>query len=319
MRVVVLGAGALGSVVGGCLALAGNQVVLLARPDQAAAIRRHGLKITGLKEVTVPVAATADPSEVAEADLLLVTVKTRATSAALDSVAHLQAAAAASLQNGVVKNEQLAARFGPKAVVGASTIIGASLVAPGVAEYTNDGWTYFGEPDGAISPRVERIVQMFNAAGLKTEVRQDIASVEWSKLCQVAPAMVLSAMTRLEYHKVCRQPDLAALHALIGRECAAVARASGVEVGNFAGFEAQTLADASLDEAVGILVRRGEMLEGTGRTNIRISMLQDLLAGRKTEIEETAGFVVRRARELGVPVPTTEFAYRVVKGIDDYL
>ena len=68
-----------------------------------------------------------------------------------------------------------------------------------------------------------------------------------------------------------------------------------------------------------MILERGAMLEGSGQTSVRISMLQDLLKGRKTEVEETAGYVVQMAREKGVAVPNVDFGYRVVRGVEQYL
>jgi 2-dehydropantoate 2-reductase len=133
------------------------------------------------------------------------------------------------------------------------------------------------------------------------------------------PAAALSALTRLEYYKVCKQPDLAALFVDLTHECAAVARADGVQIGDFQGFNPHTLVTLPRAEAVGALIARGEALEAQGLTEMRISLLQDLLRGRPTEVEETLGYVVRRAAERAVTVPLTRFAYGVIRGVEAYL
>lgn len=319
MKIVILGAGALGSLVGALLARAGNDVTMIARDARLRAIRERGITVSGLSHFNVPVAAAESTAGIGPVDLLLVAVKTRDTLPALERVDGLAVGVAASLQNGVVKDEHLAAAFGASAVVGAVTIVGANSLAPGKAEYTMEGATYFGELSGGGSPRVRDIAAAFNAAALPTEVAQDIRSVEWSKLCQVTPAMTLSALTRLEYHKLCLDHGLATLFVRMTKECAAVAQRCGVAVGDYANFEIKTLAGAPLDEAVAMIRRRGEGMQRRGQVNARISMLQDVLAGRKTEIEETAGHVVAHARRHNLAVPTTEVAYTLVKGIDAYL
>jgi len=319
MKIVILGAGALGSLVGALLARAGNDVTMIARGARLLAIRERGITVTGLHPFNVLVGAAENAGGLGEVDLLLVAVKTRDTLPALERVAGLSVATVASLQNGVLKEEQLAAAFGVSRVIGAVTIVGANSVAPAEAEFTMEGATYVGELSGGGSPRVREVVAAFSAAGLATEVAQDIKSVEWSKLCQVTPAMTLSALTRLEYHKVCLDHGLAALFVRITKECAAVAHGCGVAVGDYANFEIKTLAEAPLDEAVAMIRRRGEGMERRGQVNVRISMLQDVLAGRKTEIEETAGYVVAHARRHNLAVPTTEVAYTLVRGIDSYL
>jgi len=322
VKIVILGAGGLGSVYGGYLARAGEKVTLIARPAHVEAIRRNGLQISGYEEFTVPVGphlqATADASTVREADLLLVTVKTKDMEKALAEVAHLQPTAAASPQNGVLKDEQLIAAFGRKAVLGAACIVGATLLEPGHVACTMFGTTWFGELDGQHTKRLEEVVRAFQQAGLKVEVPADIRSAEWSKLCQILPAATLSALSRLEYHKVCQSPDLAHLFVKLTHECAAVAAASGVKLADYEGFNVKTLVEAPLETAVAMIQERGRNLEAQGMTSVRISMLQDVLTGRRTEIEAIAGDVVRRAQQLGIAVPMTEFAYHVIRGIESW-
>ena len=98
-----------------------------------------------------------------------------------------------------------------------------------------------------------------------------------------------------------------------------MAKACGVEVGDYQGFPIRSIVDAPREKAVEMILNRGDMLEQSGQTSVRISMLQDVLKGRKTEIEETAGYVVQRAREHSVAIPNVEFGYRVVRGIEAYL
>ena len=133
------------------------------------------------------------------------------------------------------------------------------------------------------------------------------------------PAAALSALTRLEYYKVCKHPDLAARFVDLTHECAAVARAEGVQIGDYQGFNPRTLVTLPREEAVAAIVARGEAMEAQGLTQMRISMLQDLPRGCPTEVEETLGYVAPRAAERGVPVPLTRFAYGVIRGAESDL
>ena len=126
MKIVILGAGALGSLFGAHLASAGEDVTLIARDARAKAIHDHGVTVTGLANLTVPVHVTARPQELQQADALLVTVKTYDMEPALESVAHLRVGGALSVQNGLVKNEQLARRFGWEKTLGAAAQARAS-------------------------------------------------------------------------------------------------------------------------------------------------------------------------------------------------
>src|SRR5438128_12185840 len=112
MKIVILGAGALGTVLGAHLARAGEDVTLLARGQRAAYLQEHGATITGLVDFTVPVRVVTDPSQLHDADVLMVTVKTYDMAYALHSVKHLDVDSVASIPEGVLKNEQLAETFG---------------------------------------------------------------------------------------------------------------------------------------------------------------------------------------------------------------
>ncbi len=101
------------------------------------------------------------------------------------------------------------------------------------------------------------------------------------------PAAAISVLTRLEYYNVCKHPDLAALFVDFTHECAAVACGDGVEIGDYKGFNPHTLVTLPRSEAVTASIARGEAMEAQGLTEMRISMLQDLLRGRPTAVEET--------------------------------
>ncbi len=319
MRFAVLGAGSLGLLVGGYLARAGHQVVVVGKEQQVALLKGRGIEVVAPEGFRVPVETASRPDEVGPADYLLVVVKARDTVAALDRVAGVEFGAVLSLQNGMAKDGQLAERYGWPKVIGAATIQGATLLEPGRTQHTMVGATYLGELDGGRSERAERLAAAFNGAGMKAEVPASILSAEWSKLCQIVPAALISSASRLEYYRVCKSRDLAELFVEITQECAAVAAACGVRVEDYQGFPIRSIVDASREEAVEAILTRGANLERSGQTSTRISMLQDILKGRKTEIEETAGYVVQRAREQGIAVPKVEFGYRLVRGVEDYL
>ncbi len=319
MRFAVLGAGSLGLLVGGYLARAGHQVVVVGKEQQVDLLKERGIEVVAPEGFRVPVETASRPDEVGPADYLLVVVKARDTVAALDRVAGVEFGAVLSLQNGMAKDGQLAERYGWPKVIGAATILGATLLEPGRTQHTMFGATYLGELDGSRSERAERLAAAFNGAGMKAEVPASILSAEWSKLCQIVPAALLSSASRLEYYRVCKSRDLAELFVEITHECAAVAAACGVRVEDYQGFPIRSIVDASREEAVETILTRGANLERSGQTSVRISMLQDILKGRKTEIEETAGYVVRRAREQGIAVPDVEFGYRLVRGVEAYL
>jgi 2-dehydropantoate 2-reductase len=276
--------------------------------------------MTGLADFRVNLPAYADARELDTADVLIITVKTKDMESALSGVAHMKIGCAASLQNGMVKNEQMARVFGWDKVLGATTMIGAGLVSDGEVEYTLDGITFFGELDRRPSERVNRIVKSFVNAGLEAVLADDIISIEWTKQAFQNPFAPLSAITRLPVHRVWSSPELAVISVHMFREVAALAKAMGVTLSEHPAwslFDMKTLRDAPFEEAVRRLVEVGEKVTASGRTQIIPSMLQDVLAGKKTEIEETVGYVFKEGQRMGIPVPFTEFAYRTVKAIEE--
>ena len=172
MRVVILGAGGVGSVIAGHLARIGRDVVMIARPSHAQAVQENGLQLTGLSDFRVKVPAYPDASNLESADVLLIAVKTKDMQRALDGVKHLKIGCVASLQNGVVKNDQMVQVFGPDKVVGATTMIGATLVKDGEVNYTLDGITFFGERDSTSSDRVDQIDQVLVDRRIRVMVRK---------------------------------------------------------------------------------------------------------------------------------------------------
>jgi 2-dehydropantoate 2-reductase len=316
LRILVVGAGSVGTVVAATLAASGRDVVLYCRPAHVAPIETEGLLVGGLREVRARVRATADPAAIGPVDYLVLCVKTRDTQAALAELRDVPVGAAASLQNGLAKDDQLATAYGPERVLGATSILGATAQGPGRATWTLRGTTYFGELAGPPTPRVEALVAAFDEAGLPAEAVANVRTAEWSKLCQIVPAAAVSAITRLPYYLVCKTPALAEQFVDLTLECAAVARAEGVALADYQGYNPLTLSTVPRAEAIASVVARGEALEAAGMTEMRISMLQDVLRARPTEVEETLGYVVARAQAIGIPVPLTRFAYGLIRGIE---
>ncbi len=321
MTIVILGAGALGSVIGGCLAENGFDVTLVTRnKDHVSKINETGLKIvsrTGKR--TIEAKATTNPRDISKARFLILLVKTKDTIDALESVAHLKQQkdlCVMSLQNGVAKNEVLSDFFGGEKVIGATTIIGATLLEPGKVAHTYDGITYFGELNNEKTERVLGITRMFNESGLETRIPESIQSAEWTKLIQYTPAASLAAVTRLFFHKILKDEHTAYLFVSVVRECAALARKLGIVIKDYFNFGIEQLVDADMDIAVEMIRNRGEQFEKNGLTKIKISMLQDIERGRKTEVDATIGYIVKKAKEYGVSVPNLEFAWRVIKAIE---
>ncbi len=320
MKIVIVGAGALGSILGGYIASAGGDVTLVARRAHADAIRSHGLIIEGVRgcRLVTNLQATANPKEIEKADLLILAVKSYDTQEALAACSHLRGriSAALSVQNGGGKDEELAKAFGPEAVVGAASIVGGSMPEPGRVLHTGEGTTWIGEFDGRRSARVEEIAELFRRADLSIEVREDIKSAIWCKLNQMVPAAALSCVSRLYLHQIYLDRELARLFAELSHEVAHVGAQLGIPLGDYRGFAVKTLCSQPLDEAVEAIMARGRAMQERGMTQVKISTLQDLERGKRTETDQTIGYVVRLAATNGVSVPKLELLSRVIQGVE---
>jgi 2-dehydropantoate 2-reductase len=315
MKIVILGAGALGSLFGAHLARVGADVTLIAREARAKVIQERGITVTGLANFTVPVKVTAHPREIPQADALLVTVKTYDMETALESVAHLQVGSVLSVQNGVVKDEQLARRFGWEKTLGAAAHISAEVTSAGPVCFTANEWLCIGELPEGTSERVQALAAMLARAGIHTEASPQIRSVEWTKYVVVVSWMTLAALTRLETYKFFKHPDLAWVAAAVAREIAQLPAKLGISLLDLGAFRAKTLSSVSFAETVANFRRVGEMMEQQGATAHKVSILQDLERGRPLEVEEIFGYAVSKGMELHVLLPTVETCYKLIKGI----
>ena len=320
MQVIVAGAGALGSVLGGYLAEAGASVTLLARKPHAEAIQAHGLVIDGIRgqHHVRNVRAVANPEALGHADLLILAVKSYDTGETLAGLRHLQGkiGGALSIQNGGGKDEALAEAFGSEAVIGATCIVGGAMTAPGRVAHTFDGATWIGELDGRSSSRVESIATLFRSAELPIEVRADIASATWCKLNQMVPAAALSCVTWFPLHQIYLDRGLATLFVELSREMAPIAERQQIPLGDFQGFPVKTLCSQPFEAAVESVQARGRAMRDRGMTQVKISTLQDLERGKRTEADHTVGYVVRLAARFGIAVPKLDALYRVIQGLE---
>ena len=293
MEIVVFGAGSLGSLVGGLLAR-GHDVTLVAREAHARAVRESGLRLEGAVDdgpSHVSPAATTDGTGL-EADLAVVTVKSFDTAAAADALATGSIEAVLSLQNGMGNEATLATRLEAPVLAGTATY-GAILQEPGVVECTGPGEIVLGPRDGGSSARAERVGEAFAAVGLETTVADDMPRRLWKKLAVNTGINPITALTATENGAVLEEPatDLAREAT---RETARVARACDVSLSNREALAAmETVAQAT-----------------AANTS---SMAQDIAAQRRTEIDAINGYVVERAAENGLEVPTNRTLMALIR------
>jgi 2-dehydropantoate 2-reductase len=306
-RVCVVGAGVIGSLYAGHLARGLEVSVLTRRDEQARALSENGLRISGKSDFTVPVAATADPAELPDFDLgILATKATQLEEAAAKLAGRFPGATLMTIQNGLGA-EELVRGYGDWPLVSAVTFMSGVRHDDAHVEYELDTETWLGPYAGTTTfERIQEIEALLVAAGLRARAFPDLRPAQWSKLIFNATVNTVAALTDLPHVGLFaaqeRATDLGHLVHDLMDEGKAVAAAAGVELHEDP-WEMNVLA-----------VKRGETLAAEGDYAHVPSMLEDVRAGRPTEIDFITGALVREAERLGVPVPLHEAMFQLVKG-----
>lgn len=311
----ILGAGALGSILGAHLARAGHDVLLLARGARARQVEEQGLGIRGLAAFDQRVPVLTDPTQFRGAEYLVVCTKTYGMAAALAPLRGAHVGAALSFQNGLMKNEQLAEAFGAERVLGALANTSGEVLPTGEVLFTRNEQLCIGELDGTLSERSRSLAAIIDGSGVRTSAVEDIEGLEWAKFASWAALMVLSITTRTETWKYMSDADAARVMVRLVREIGALAMAAGVKLSDQSMLPVASLCAVPEPEAAARIVALGERMRANAPRH-RMSTLQDLTAGRPLEVEETLGFAVRRAAALGVAAPLLASSHALARAID---
>jgi len=249
MKILVMGAGAVGAYFGARLQQAGEEVILCARGANLQALRAKCLEFKSHQgDFSMPVTATASPRDFAPYDLILFCVKSYDSAAAAHSLDGCLTADGIilTLQNGVENELLLAEVFGRAAVMGGNARIGAELIAPGQIVHRTGGLIEFGALDGGDTDQVRSLAELFRRAGIFGSLTTDLPVIRWEKLLWNAAFNTVTTLTRCNVGTLLDDSDCVELLRAMMREIAAVARAEGVDLGE-AQVEAQfTRSRASL-------------------------------------------------------------------------
>ena len=315
MRFVVLGAGALGTVIAAYLGRAGHDVALIARGERAQHLEEYGVTVTGIDKFTADLEIVKQPQHLSSTDVLILATKTYDTAAAIAAVQHMNVGTVFSIQNGVMKNAQLTEAFGMEAVLGAVAMLGGAVEPDGAANYMMDNPIVLGELAGGISTRVEQIIALLQASGLNGTASEMIQSEEWTKFVGWLGLSGLAVLTRAETWKFLAEANTARFVARIMRETAGLALAQNIALKAGPPWELDAVIEKSEDEVVEMLVQRGQAQRQTA-PHFRQSMLQDIDKGKPIEVEETFGFAVQEGKKLDITMPTVETCYHILAGIN---
>jgi 2-dehydropantoate 2-reductase len=296
ISVAVVGAGGTGGYYGGALARAGNQVTMVARGPHLAAIRATGLQVNTvlLGDFHLDVDATDDMSSVGPVDLVIFAVKSYGTNAAIRDMGPLVGddTMIISTQNGIDSERLLGEALGTEHVLGCAATVSAKIDAPGVVtQGGGPGSLVIGEmgsadlnAQGAVTERVNDLVERCKAAGLAAETHEDIVMAIWEKFIFICALSGMTALTRKPIGEIFAQPSTTEMYLQVLAEVAEVGRAKGVAVpGDIA---QNTLAATQAREPF-----------------IIGSMGHDLIAGNPIEIGLLNGRVVELGKKHGIPTP----------------
>lgn len=290
LTIAVMGAGAVGCFFGGMLARAGHAVTLIGRPSHVEAVRRDGLRMeTRLFDEPVRLDADTEPAAARGADVVLFCVKGPDTAPAAEALKPFLRpdTLLLSMQNGVDNAGRLREVLA-QPVSAAVVYVATEMAGPGHVKHHGRGELVIEPAAGA-----ERLAQAFVAAGVPTEVSDNVLGALWSKLLINCAYNALSALVQQPYGQLVRVDGVWALMDALVDEGLAVARAEGVSVVGDVHAAVRKIADTMAGQYS--------------------STAQDLARGKRTEIDHLNGHVVRRGAALGVPTPVNRTMHTLVK------
>jgi 2-dehydropantoate 2-reductase len=317
VKVAIVGVGAIGGYLGIRLALAGNEVTLIARGANLEALRSRGLRLLtadGLEESVPQVTAVCDYAAAGPQDVVVLAMKAHQVAAVASDVPKLFGpdTVVVPMQNGIPywyfhghggalagtpvrsvdPDGSIAANIPAGRVIGCVVYPAAELVEYGVIRHVEGNRFPVGEPDGSTSERVKRVSECFTQAGLKSPVLEDIRAEIWLKLWGNMTFNPISALSRATLAGICQYPPSRALAADMMSEAQSVAHKLGIT------FRVPLEKRISGAERVG---------------HHKTSMLQDVEAGRSLEVDALLGAVVELARLTGTPTPHLDTVYTLTK------
>ena len=311
MKFAILGAGALGTILGAHLSRAGHEVVMIARGERARVLQRQGLVLNGLSDIKARPVVIDDPRKLIDTGTLIIATKAIDSAKSLDTLKHVKLENAFSVQNGVLKNELLATVFGYSRVLGAMADFSGELLANGEVKFTRNVNLHIGEEKGGMSPRAQALASLIDAAGVRCVAASNIRTREWSKFAGWIAQFPLAVLTRQITWKFLMEEQSAMVIVRIVREAAALAAAMHIEITDMPPLPVPSIVHGSDAQAVEIVRGIGQKFLDTSPEH-RMSAQQDVLRGSRLEHQETLGYALQKASELNVPMPTLDVCYRII-------
>lgn len=300
MKIAILGAGAMGSLYGGLLHQAGQEVILLdVSKAHVDSVNQHGLFIDGPEgelNIKVPAAQAWQLKE--EPELFILFTKTIYSRDALDSVKHLLQPDTwvLSLQNGLGNDELIGEYVARDHIIVGTTDFPSTFIEPGRIRSKGRGTTKMMSANGEGSAQLEKVAEVLNQAGFNCHLTKDVFVSIWEKVAFNSAMNAITAVTRLKLGYVGARKE--------GRELAYTVAKEVVSVANRKGIAAQE------DRVIAVMDK--DFLD---HADHKPSMLQDVLAKRTTEVDFIDGAAVNEAAKLGMDIPATRTLYQLIKMI----
>jgi len=301
MKIAIVGAGAMGSMTGGLLREAGNEVFLCTlNQPHVEQIRKSGLVIEGIGgERVIRIEATTKIEEIGFSDLLILFVKSYDTEVASRTARRIagENTIILTLQNGIGNIEILEKYFGKMKVLGGTTDAAATLVEPGRVRHTAFGNIYIGELNGIITPLAEQMVSLFNQSGFKCCATDNVIGMIWTKLILNLAINPLGTILRVKCEGLINNEYSKSLMKQIILESLQIAEKKGI-----------TLLYEDMVQAAYALAEKNAASYN--------SMAQDFFKGKKTEIDFMSGAIVKEGKKVGVNAPLNEAMALLVKALE---
>jgi 2-dehydropantoate 2-reductase len=299
MKIAAMAAGAVGAYFGGRMQAAGHDVAYIARRAHLDALRKDGLKIESVHgDLHLPkVNATDDPRQIGPVDIVLFAVKLWDTETAAELAKPLVGpdTRVITLQNGVDSYERVSAILGKDVTCPGTAYIAAVLGGPGVMRHTSKFATLrCGRMDGKPDARLAAFVEAAKTANIDVQPQDDMNRERWQKFIFLSSMAGVNCMMREPIGKVLADPDTRAFYKKLMEECLAVGQKSGAKVPSSWIDDRMTFSD-------------------NAPPGMKASMLHDLEAGNRLELDWLTGKVVALGKQLGVPTPGSDAVYAAVK------
>lgn len=298
MDIAVMGSGGVGGYFGGLLARADNNVTFIARGPHLEAIRRNGLRVISGNdgEFVVPGQATDNPTEAGHQELVLFTVKMYHNEDAINAIAPLVGpdTIVLTLQNGIDNGERLVEVYGADRVMIGSAYLEGRISEPGVVTQGGPGAASFGERTLGVTERGERLLEVFQDAGWRVELLENMTGMLWKKFAYLSGSAGVCAASGCTYGELRDVPETRAAIRDAIAEALAVGEAAGAP-----------LEPDSLEWSMNAL----DNFPATGMA----SLAKDFAEGQPVELEGLTGTVIRMGREHRVPTPINDALYAVLK------